>query len=398
MQRILALFFGTLLFSSCHEHQPLEIISERSPYGDFYMIVDSLSIPISENQHFIYPQFSTVVKDDSLFMLGYNQFRHSIDVFNLTGETYTNTINLEREGPNGIPEVISFTASSLDSIYIVSSFQISLMSSSGVIKDKTMINVPNSAIKGHNSEEAFFWVEKNEPVHYNEKRNTIYGHYHSMKYEMCDKRRYQNPKMVSGIDLGENRMRRIPAAFPYDKRNDCYGFANSLFTTWDGDSLIYNFKHDSNIYIYDLNRNETSAFDGRSLFTKNEASPLGCDRCQDMNHNLDHSLKSVSFERIIRDPYRKLYYRFHRKELPTDGNAQDYIFSDKDLFISVFDNGMAKTGEMILDNRPYPSHVAFPGEEGLYVSAPSGENTLNFHIFKIFLTKGTRNQYEFTSD
>lgn len=394
----MALLLAIVTLLACKSEKAPEIISEQSPFGDFYMTVDTLSIPITEKQHFIYPQFGTVNENDSLYLFGYNVHRHTIDVFNLTGKKYTSTIPLERQGPNGIPELISFAPASLDSVYIMSTYQISLVNQLGTVKDKVMINLPTSPIKSHNSDEAFFWIEKNESIHYSKKHNTLYGLYHSMEYDMCDKRRYKEEELISGIDLNKNQMLRLPAAYPIDKRNDSYGFASSLYMSWDGDSLIYNFRHDPNIYIYDLNRDKTDIFDGRSRYTKNSANPINWSQCDDVSLKMDHSMISVNFERIIRDPYRKLSYRFHRKELPENGNVQDYIFSDKKLFISIFDNGMAKTGEMIIDSRPYPSHVSFAGKDGLYVSAPSGENTLSFHVFKVYLTEGDRNQYEFINN
>lgn len=382
----------TLGISNCHRETAPEIISEKSPYGNFFMTVDTLSIPISSKQTFIYPQFGTVIQHDSLYLFGYNVHRHSIDIFNLTGKRHKNTIHLEKEGPNGIPDMISFSPVSLDSVYVMSTYQISLVNGLGEIKNKVIINTPSSPIKGHNSSEAFFWIEKDESIHYSKKRNTVYGLYHSMKYDMCDKRKYQDERLITAFDLNENRMSRLPAAYPFDKREECYGFTSALLMTWDGDSLIYNFRHDPNIHIYDLNREETTIFDGRSKYTKNGPRPISWSQCDDANLKLDHSNESVNFGRIIRDPYRKLYYRFHRKELPENVSSLDYVLSDKKLFISTFDNGMAKTGEMILDSRPYPSHVSFAGPEGLYLSAPSGENTLNFHILKVYLTEDNRDQ------
>jgi hypothetical protein len=382
-----------LLLFNCEPEKPLEIISEKSPFGDFYMQVDTVSIPIGPDQTFIYPLFGTISENDSLYFLGYNRIKHSIDIFNLTAEDYQTRVDLEKEGPNGIPDVISFTPVTLDSLYIMSSYRISLVNTTGEILDKISINTSASNVKGHDSQEAFFWIEKDEAIHFSAKRKTLYGLYHSMEYGTCDKRRYQSDQLVSAIDLKENKMSFLPVSYPADKREKSYGFMPALFMTWDHDSLLYNFRHDPNIYLYDLNRHETTIFDGRSQYTRNSADPMEWSECGDVSKKSNQSLQSVNFEGVIRDPYRKLYYRFHRKELPATSNPNDYIFSDKKLFLTIFDNGLAKTGEMILDSRPYPSRVSFPTEKGLYVAAPSGENTLSFHVFKVFLTEGNSTEY-----
>ncbi|GEM_PF-6460122 len=385
-------------FYACEKKQAHEVISPKSPFGSFYMHVDTVSIPITEQQTFIYPLFGTVAENDALYLLGYNRFTYSIDIFDLSCESYEGKIALEEQGPNGIPEVISFAPVTLDSIYIMSAHQIVLINRKGEVKDKIAINTTASPIKGHDSDEAYFWMEKNHPIHFSKKHRKLFGLYHSMQYGACDPRRYKGNKLISAIDVKAGSMSYLPVSYPPEMQENCYGFMSTLFTTWDHDSLLYNFKNDPNIYLYDLTRGETSIFDGRSQYTKNKVQPISWDRCEDVGEKLNHHMRSVNFERIIRDPYRKLYYRFHRKELPATSNPSDYIFSDKTLFMSIFDNGMAKTGEMILDSRPYPSHVSFPTDRGLYVAAPSGENTLNFHVFKVFLIKEPDNEQSTTID
>lgn len=388
-----SLLVVALMLCACGKKETLEVISEKSPFGDFYMHVDTVSIPITEEQFFIYPLFGIVNENDSTYLFGYNPIKYTIDVFNLSSEKFHHKTQLEKQGPNGIPEVISFTPITLDSLFVMSSYQIAQINGKGEIEDKISINNYNSPVKDHDSEEAFFWVEKNQPLHYNSKSHKLYGLYHSMQYDACDERRYQSRQLVSALDFEKRKMSYLPVSYPADKREDCYGFMSTLFLDWDRDSLLYNFRHDPNIYLYDLDREETTVFDGRSQYTRNRVSPIGWDQCDDVGKKLDHSLVNVNFEGIIRDPYRKLYYRFHRKELPEGSNPNKYIVSDKTLFLTIFDNGLAKTGEMIIDRRHYPSHVSFPTERGLYVAAPSGENTLNFHVFKVFLTKGNSTEY-----
>jgi len=111
--------------------------------------------------------------------------------------------------------------------------------------------------------------------------------------------------------------------------------------------------------------------------------------CQDISRKLDHFAREVSFEGVMKDPYRGLHYRFHRKELPAHATQAD--FSDKKLFLTIFDEYYAKVGEMILDNRHYPSKVSFISDKGLYVAAPeNSDETLVFYVFDVHVALGER--------
>ena len=391
MRIFLSLSLIALLFLfSCQEARVSEVISEVSKYEKAYMTVDTLRIELTEKQKFIYKKFGTVSHNAELYFVGYNDILHSFDVFNLDKSTFVRSIPLQREGPNGIPDLIGFTPVGVDCLYILGATQLVRVNSKGEIEDKIGINHGNTSISGHNPNKDMFWLETDEPLYYDNETHSIYGKNHSYQYGQCDPRRYKNRDLVVRLELEGERMSTVPVRLPQEKADGSYGFIDKTFTNWSHDQLIYNFASDPNIYVMDRNSERVKVYDGHSFYTNNVVTPLSWSACNDYDFKVAHYIREVQFEKVMTDPHRGLYYRFHRKELPID-KPKGHEFNDKKLFLTIFDDAFAKAQEFILDNRSYPTHVSFVGEKGLYVSAPEGDDTMVFYIFDVHTIKRQTN-------
>lgn len=379
----LSLLVMALTVWACNKQQSLEVISRTSHFEKFYLTADTVRVKLTDNQKFIYPKLGALTHKDSLYIVGYNDHLHALDIFNLDAQKYIKRIILERDGPNGIAEVIGFTPISLDSIYILSTYRVALIDGKGNIKNKISINNPSSPIKGHDSEEYMFWLETGQSLYFDRARHSLYALNHSYQHGQCDPKRYQDASLVAQLNLAKKRMTTLPVGYPFDKVNNCYGFITRMFTEWSENELIYNFQYDPNVYVMDRQTQMIKAYDGSSEYTKNEVTPISWGECEDVSRKLDHFTREVNFGKVLKDSHNGLHYRFHRKELRIDNPSGNSI-NDKKLFLTVFDNNYAKVGEMILDNRAYPDHVSFVGKKGLYVAAPEGnEDTLVFYIFDV---------------
>lgn len=378
-----SLLVVALTLYACDRRQSLEVVSEASRFEKFYLTVDTVRISLNDNQKFIYPKFGTVSHQGSLYLVGYNDHVHAFDIFNLDAKQYVKRIPLERDGPNGTPEIIGFTPVSLDSIYTLSTYRIALINGEGDIKDKLSINNSSSPIKGHNSEKYMFWLETDQPLYYDKGSHNLFALNHSYQHGHCDPKRYLDASLVAKLNLDKNRMTTLPIGYPVEKANNCYGFITKMFTEWSETELIYNFQYDPNLYVMNRETQKINAYDGSSNYTANYVTPIGWGECEDINRKMEHYTREVNFGKVTKDHHKGLFYRFHRKELAID-NPSGNTINDKKLFLTVFDDNYAKVGEMILDNRPYPDQVSFVGEKGLYISAPEGdENELVFYILDV---------------
>lgn len=373
---------AALLLFNCEPEKPLEIISEKSPFGDFCFSVDTLRINISHKEKFIYPKFGTVVHEDSLYLIGYNEHLHAFDLFNLDGKRFVRRIVLDRNGPNAIPDVIGFTPMNLDSIYTLSANQIAQIDSKGHIAKKLIINNGASTIKNHQPEENKFWLDYNQPLYYDCHTNSVYGRSYSYKYGQCDPQRYQG-SLISRIDFKWEKWFSLPITYPNDMSSGSFGFMTRVHTEWTAEELIYGFEFDPNIYVFNRKSGQTQVYDGRSNFTNNSVPTMSWSDCADDSKKLDHYAREVNFGGVIKDLFRDLHYRFHKKELPNSKLPRN-SYDSKELYLSVFDKEYSKVGEVMLYDRSAPSQISFVGPKGLYLAAPENSyETLVFQIIKI---------------
>jgi len=108
---VLTVYFAAIVVISCSGSQESNNLS---------ILVDTLHIPISSRQlSTYYTSTSFTTSEGADCFVGYNHTAHSLDFFDLNQGRFIRSLQLEYEGPNGIPSFGSFAANK-DWIAIIS--------------------------------------------------------------------------------------------------------------------------------------------------------------------------------------------------------------------------------------------------------------------------------------
>lgn len=176
----------------------------------------------------------------------------------------------------------------------------------------------------------------------------------------------------------------MPISFSEFYNEDYYGFLTDIQFSLVDNKIVYNFPIESSVYIYDLERQSSLSIGGESKSSPRIVSPLSWSACQDTDAQMRHYIENVKYHKIIYDPYRNLYYRFHHGE--AKGKNPDGSFmnaNQKAQRLTVFNAAFDVIYELDIDDRRYILPYAFVGPEGLYLGAPKGDDLLRFKIFKL---------------
>ncbi|MDR0699957.1 MAG: DUF4221 domain-containing protein [Tannerella sp.] len=327
-----------LLTLSCKR----EVSLIENVYGKpVFLSSTKVDIPIDSVTINSYDRLSTYIHNNDDYILAYNYMTHALDNFNVNKQTVSH-IELMSEGPDGINEILGFHAHSADSVWIYSTNIISLIDSTGRVKER--INIP-SLNDGVPLIMTNFSICTSK-LFYNSDRNSLFFLTLSVRNE-------KDVFFVTEFSLPDYSTKTYPVNTIAEKdfRND-YGWKQAPNVTYTNKTVIYNFPVESNIYVIDLESGKTSIYGGKSRYTSNEVSKLGPNF--DMSGGEKHINENVHFFDILHDPLRNTYYRLHLDGI--EYNAQtDFrtTYLSKDLYLMVYNEKFEVINETKLDSRKY---------------------------------------------
>lgn len=242
---IILLFLGlAACWNPSKEEVPPPTISAVSgfapvPYRNFYRIAQSIAD--AEEKQF----------------LAYNKDKHSLDFFAMT-EGQINplkSLQLEAEGPNSIDRLSGFSYLNSDSIFLFSSYQITLLNEDGEIhfqldtkqldkghKSGLDLSVYSVFIQQENGSQAayrdgFLFL----PLNY-------FGHSANTEIESYS----ESVALIATYDLEQEQLRPLPIRYPDIFREDMYGFAATPQFYYTTSAVVYSFVGFPEVYVYDL--------------------------------------------------------------------------------------------------------------------------------------------------
>jgi hypothetical protein len=193
------------------------------------------------------------------------------------------------------------------------------------------------------------------------------------------------------VDLEDQKISTLSARSEvYDKGYRISGDNSYCFATYNKHQklIVYNFRQDHNIYTINAENNLESHFVGSKYFS---TIPALSDRFEDgLRKEYQqgeavryHILASPKYDKILYDPWRRLYYRFALlPRTQEDYNADRYNFKKS---IIIIDEKFNKVGETIIPQGQYMTNIAFVSKDGLMI-AKETENEGEI-VFGIFETK-----------
>jgi len=132
-------------------------------------------------------------------------------------------------------------------------------------------------------------------------------------------------------------------------------------------SMLYNFPISHNIYVYDLEAQEVREHKGGSSLIE-KITPYGTTKKYNSIEQTDYLkyyFEQPSYEKVLHDPYRSLYYRF--VGLPSEQfDIKDFNTYKKRIAVIIFDENFQFLGETLLDEQHEPWR-AFVNKKGLHI-------------------------------
>lgn len=336
--------------------------------------IDSYSIPLDLNYGFVADaiQYFTL-KEVTYLALSYRNSR-TINVYNFTSKKLDRTIELDKEGSNGIgSEIASFYIEDFDNIYVYSYWErtIFLVTSKSKIKDK--YKIPD----GTN----FPIIEPHVMCPMLKVKNFLY----LTGVFVNSASKTENPLLK--IDF-KNKTTKSLGTPPFVTRK--WNFYRKNWPKFDyvagKDFFVIGYDMLDSIYL--LNGDISNRFYAKSKFLDNATLPLSRKNDSGSSTNSKDELNAYlvgdSYWGIKYDPFRKCYYRFGVRGRTL---KEAYALARAKAIIMVLDENLKIIGEMELPQELYIDMV-FVTEKGLFIANKRlyeqvDENKLTFDIYSL---------------
>lgn len=366
------IFIPLLFILSCNN-------SEKAFVNDneFTLVeVDTVHIPIDTVTTPYDISISHYADDRSKieYLILMNRKNNSLQFYDWATQKLYKTVSLEREGPNGVGGALSFHFQSWDSIYVLASYhyRLSLIDTTAKVKQKyRLLKTDMKLDEGRVSRPQGEYSALPSSNYMNpliKVGSFIYMtgvpdlNINSLEY-------YKKGRIGIQLNL-ENGQIEYYKDYPQMYR-DKYFFPPQYITKFSStyipnkNKIIYSFPIDENLYELDLKTGNINAIiPDKSQYFK-ELKPISKKADRDMNTDYLYSVNNVSYERIIYDQYRKVYYRF--TNIPNTKKKDEY---DNQPYVVhsvvILDENLKKLGETILNERyTVGYHLCLP--DGLYL-------------------------------
>lgn len=279
------------------------------------------------------------------------------------------------EMPNEFGEVNSIEFVNFDTIFISQYNAIKLIDTT---KEKLTIKINSNEDKNYDN--CRITNLDHSPIYYDKINNSISIQSYCHTCYVYENSYYKAPIHVS-FSLENYKFKPLPINYSKIYLDDYFGFHNLVFRSEYRDKFIIGFSADTYFYIYNKNKKQEKAFNGRSKFQFLELEPLKKKFKNDSNKKLQHLTLSPIYKEILYDEKRNLYYRFLLNgvnEKNEDGTYNGWL--DKELILMIFDGELKLINELRLGKGIYNSSKSFVGEKGLYLNYFSRTDSTNLNI------------------
>ncbi|HMN90620.1 MAG TPA: DUF4221 family protein, partial [Saprospiraceae bacterium] len=245
------------------------------------------------------------------------------------------SIQIPKEGPGGMSEVGSFFYHNADTIFLLSQYSFSIINTEGKSLFSTKINQNNSALKGIDFSVLSIYPDlaHSAPIYYRANEHALYVPVKHVGSEFSAS--YYSYPICARILLPEFKVELLPIYYPKAFENKWYGLLDKPNITFLDDKIIFSFKNNSNIFMYDDKLKNTTTYEIPSKYCDNQAKPLSVNLKDDGEAINKHLNNSPIFFGLIYDKFRNQYYRLHTAPSNNeDGTRRGYLtFLDADFNI-----------------------------------------------------------------
>jgi hypothetical protein len=164
-----------------------------------------------------------------------------------------------------------------------------------------------------------------------------------MGFSRVDNAYYEQP-IAGFLQLQSLEFQSFPISFPETYRQGRFPMDKPCIT-FQQDRMIYNFPASSQIYIYEYATGNLQELDVPSAYSKNEAIAVKVSELGDEFKMMESISLSPSFYRVIPDPDKKRFYRFHLADYKGDDYREKQGIRGT-LYLTIMDEGFNKITEL----------------------------------------------------
>lgn len=375
---VVAFLVTTFLIFSCQE--------EKINKNYKYQLIDAgqVQFPIDTKTPLVSSSIKYFENDDVEYLFFLNNITNSIQRFAFSNPNETITIELDKNGPNGVGLIDGFDVQSIDTLIVnsPSSYKVSLISqiyTSPIIK-------------------SFKTLKRNNKIEYTpfaNNSNRLILHEKNIFIPIVP---YCDPKSEDCFNYGNSEL----ALNLNDQSLNTFNVYSEIYSeNWSGrylrystdynletNTMFYSLPAEPRIISKDLTTGETSYHNGASTLFE-EIRPYDD---QGRLTDKEHYINEPHYGQILYDKYRKLYYRFAYRPDYRGIKNNDHRVETKDPSIIVFDENFKLLTELDLPIYEYITPMAFVSKNGLFISQPLiidkeneiiEEDVLRFVLFKL---------------
>lgn len=285
---------------------------------------DSITISIDYPYISDYVQVNPYEHTDTLFMLGYNHWTHSVDRIDVTTGFKHNSIRLEKEGNNGVYNINSLLGSQ-DCMVVMELSGLKQVSFQGEV----LKNIPLLEIRDTLSSYSYSLMNKGvipgnfKAFAYNSPKNECY-----VPLTPMSDGSFENFCIGAKVNFTDGEVSLLDCLYPepYNKIKDNAGsYFHAQFSVLDEEHVIFNFYGDSHFWIFNLNTSEVIRKNMPSRFTDNETVfPVSSGN---IKKSFESEFTSLRFRNVHYVSSMDLFVRIHHapKQDMLDKNNKHYL-------------------------------------------------------------------------
>ena len=341
--------------------------------------IDTLSSP----SYFIYHHYSDEGND---YLFTYNGNIHALDVYNLSTKNLYKRINLQGEGPDDVSGLQKIYVHNWDSIFVHRHLFTHLIDTAAKVYESFDLQTISDTSSDDIGD---LIVNRNFDFAYHPGTQSVYFYnVYSGNIPKC----IQNP-VVAKLNIQTKTISLLPIfqSEYYQQNNGRFGFLYQVNATVTPQRLIYNFPIESNIYAYDFFTQQTQIHGGKSRNSENLVPAFREQNMEEEEAWNKHAIESTTFFRILHDPYRKLFYRFHWGNIDYQVSENHFSsFIDKPLYLMVFNEDFEVLDEIQLTPQTHAPYTWFVTKDGLHINLSHPvykgleEDKLKIEVFKFY--------------
>ena len=373
--KIFLLFVLCFTLLGCQDN--LKTITNYNDSSSVVLEVDSICIQLDSISLYFYPSATFIYStEENTSMYAFNTKTWAIDVFDLNRKALFYHIELEREGANGVPYIDNMQVLSSDSIICFADNGFLILNSNGeVLKRETMSYSGSDYI-------ANFDVGAFVQPFYNRNQSSIYGRLITSK----DPYPYpEGQQLFAEYNIENQEWHLLPIFLPpYMQEYWQRMGQNRNLNMWISDDRIcYNFTCFSDIFVYDILKQENLVAGGESRLINSDVSFYNGNP-QNEKARWEHWIENPVFYTPIYDKHKDLYYRIQVGEF-SEQLSEALTPYDKKIVLAVFNSKLELISEYQLENYKYNFLFFGVDKEGLIVGGNNPKDaTVDFEFLKLY--------------